>query len=120
MKFFLDENFPKAAQALLLTRSHSVFDIRGTADEGATDEEIFQMTLARKAVFLSTDRDFFHTIPHLYTDHFGIVVIALRQPNRDAILSRLSWFLDNFDESSMVGRAYLLREHACTIYPASE
>jgi len=36
-------------------------------------------------VFLTTDRDFFHTIPHIHDKHAGIIVIALRQPNRSTI-----------------------------------
>lgn len=34
MKFFLDENFPKSAERYLVSRGHTVFDIRGSSDEG--------------------------------------------------------------------------------------
>ncbi len=116
MKFFLDENFPKAGEDLLLSRGHSVVDIRGTNAEGACDNEIFERAQRERAVFLSTDRDFFHTIPHLYPKHFGIVVIALRQPNRKKILSRLSWFLDHYKEEPLAGKAYLLRDRTYSIF----
>jgi len=118
MKFFLDENFPKTAEALLVAGGHTVLDIRGTEDEGAQDPDIFTMAQESQAVFLSTDRDFFHTIPCLFPDHHGIVVIALRQPNRRAILSRLSWFLDRFGSQSSIGKAYLLRDRTYAVYPA--
>jgi hypothetical protein len=36
MKFFLDENFPKAAKALLHKAGHEVVDVRGTDREGST------------------------------------------------------------------------------------
>jgi len=45
MRFFLDENFPKSAVALLMSHGHDVFDIRGTADEGAEDAQILASTL---------------------------------------------------------------------------
>ena len=117
MKFFFDENFPKTAEALLAAAGHTVLDIRGTDAEGAEDRDIFVMAQRKQATFLSTDRDFFHTIPHLFPDHYGIVVIALRQPNRRAILSRLSWFLEHLGDQALVGKAYLLRDRTYAVYP---
>ena len=90
MKFFLDENFPKAAHPLLKNLGHEIFDLRGTSREGSADTKIFQEAQDCEAVFLTTDRDFFHTVPHLYPQHEGVVVIALRQPNRANILDKLS------------------------------
>ena len=48
----------------------------------------------------------------------GIVVIALRQPNRQAIHSRLAWFLDRFGNQPLRNKAYLLRDHTYALYPA--
>jgi len=120
MNFFLDENFPKTAEALLTAHGHVVLDIRGTEDEGAEDPDVFGMAQDKQAVFLTTDRDFFHTVPHVWPRHNGIVVIALRQPNRQAILEKLSWFLDQFGTQSLAGKAFLLRDRTYALYPADE
>lgn len=120
MRFFLDENFPKTAGPLLTAGGHVVLDIRGTEDEGAEDFGIFAMAQEAQAAFLSTDRDFFHTVPHLFPGHYGVVVIALRQPNRRAILSRLSWFMEHFGDQVLAGRAYLLRDRTYAVYPAGD
>jgi hypothetical protein len=37
MRFFLDENFPKGAIALLEWMGHEVLDLRGTDREGSAD-----------------------------------------------------------------------------------
>ena len=66
MKFFLDENFPKAAVGLLEGMGHEVFDLRGSGREGLPDPDIFAEAQCCDAVFLTTDRDFFHTIPHIH------------------------------------------------------
>ncbi len=63
MKFFLDENFPKAAVGLLEGIGHVVFDLRGSGREGLPDPDVFAEAQLSAAVFLTTDRDFFHTIP---------------------------------------------------------
>jgi predicted nuclease of predicted toxin-antitoxin system len=110
MKFFLDENFPKAVVVLLSNRGHEAIDIRGTEKEGATDVEIFRMAQEQGAVFLTTDRDFFHTIPHSGINHHGIVVVALRQPNRQAILRRIEWFLSRFCGDDLRDKVFELRD----------
>lgn len=89
MRFFFDENFRKAAAVLITARGHECIDIRGTNQEGADDDTIFRLAQEQGAVFLTTDRDFFHTIPLLVQDHQGVMVVALRQPNRQGILKRL-------------------------------
>jgi len=120
MKFFLDENFPKTAEVWLVARGHTVLDLRGTEHKGADDETIFGMVQDNQCVFLTTDRDFFHTIPHLHPDHHGIVVITLRQPDRQSILNKLSWFLDQFGTESLTGKVFLLRDRAYAVYATGD
>ena len=120
MRFFLDENFPKAAAGALADRGHETFDLRGTPKEGIPDAAIFAEAQARKALFLTTDRDFFNTIPHLFSSHFGVIVVALRQPSRAAILSKLSWALDRFAVTDLVNRVLLLRDRTWIAVPPFE
>ena len=91
MIFFLDENFPKEAVNLLQSRNHIVHDIRGTDKEGLADPEIFSIAIKNNAVFLTTDKDFFHTVRFLYEFHPGVIVISLSQPNSMNIIKRLTW-----------------------------
>ena len=58
-----------------------------------------------------------HTIPHLYPKHHGVLVIALKQPNRVKILSKLNWFLENFASMEIHGRVFQLRDSAWSVYP---
>jgi predicted nuclease of predicted toxin-antitoxin system len=102
---------------MLISLKHEVWDIRGTKDEGVDDKVIFDMAQKRQAIFLTTDRDFYHTVPHLYDHHFGVVVIALRQPNRQNILSRLEWFLLHFQNNSFENKIIQLRGRTYIVYP---
>ena len=81
MKFLLDGNFPKAAIDLLESAGHQVFDFRGTGDQGIEDCDVFRKAQDHAAILLTTDRDFFDTVPHHFDSHCGVIVIALRQPN---------------------------------------
>jgi len=118
MKFFLDENIPKSVSEFLTRHHHEALDIRGTSDEGADDRRIFDLAQKKKAIFLTTDRDFFHTVPHLYKHHFGVVVIALRQPNRHNIQSKVEWFLEHFGDTDLENRVFQLRDRTYVTYTA--
>ena len=120
MKFFLDENFPKSGGRLLQEHGYEVFDIRGTEHEGAADDEVFRLAQAERAILLTTDRDFFHTIPHTFVEHFGVVVVALRQPNREAIQSRLVWFLANIVPNGVTNAVFELRDRTYVVYRSSD
>lgn len=115
MNLFLDENFPKTALKPLSSKGFKVFDIRGTEFEGSDDVTLFKMAQDKKAIFLTTDKDFFHTIPHLYEQHFGVIVIAIRQPNRQSIIEKLNYILHYFDLSDIDSKVILLRDNHYTI-----
>jgi predicted nuclease of predicted toxin-antitoxin system len=110
MNFFLDENFPKKASILLESRGHAVFDIRGSSNEGMDDNEIFIEAQQKKAVFLTTDRDFFHTVHLLFANHRGAVVIALAQPNGSRILKKLESALPTIEKEPMADTCLLLTD----------
>ena len=64
MKFFLDENFPKAAGKLLESLGHEWFDPRGTDLQASEDSAFVREAKQLGAVILTTDRDFFHTLQY--------------------------------------------------------
>ncbi len=110
MKFFLDENFPKSSENILKELGHEIVDIRGTSEEGMSDLNIFKLAQEKEAVFLTTDNDFFHTIPFQFEQHHGVIIIALRQPSGKSINSKLKWFLENFEFQYIKSRVILLKD----------
>ena len=116
MNFFLDENFPKSAGRILSEKNYRVFDIRSTEHEGAGDSEMFQMAQEKQAIFLTTDKDFYHTIPFQFKDHFGVAIFALRQPNREKLIFKLEYFLENFDVENFRLKVVLFKDNHYTIF----
>jgi predicted nuclease of predicted toxin-antitoxin system len=110
MKFLLDENFPKSAEKLLIELGHEVIDIRGTELQGIDDSRLFELAQESEAILLTTDRDFYHTVPLRHAMHFGVIVIALKQPNRETILSKLHWIISQDLLENIQGKIYLLRD----------
>ncbi|HNZ27528.1 MAG TPA: DUF5615 family PIN-like protein [Spirochaetota bacterium] len=116
MIYFLDENFPKKSSDLLKARGNQIIDVRGTDKEGLSDVDLFYIAKHSKSIFLTTDKDFFHTIHLLNKPHSGIVVIALRQPNADNIIDKLKWFLDNYSKENIENKCFLITDNKCNIY----
>jgi predicted nuclease of predicted toxin-antitoxin system len=110
MIFLLDENFPKPAIPILATHGHSAIDVRGTGQEGASDSSLFRLAQDRGAILLTTDKDFFHTVPLTFPRHCGSVVIALDQPNRAAILAKLVEALRYIEHHDIANRSLLLTD----------
>lgn len=117
MRFLLDENFPKAVISLLEGMGHEVDDFRQIGSVGAPDGEIVRLARERSAVILTTDRDFFHTLGRDLPSHCGIIVVALKQPTRAAILSRVEWFIEDIGLHRIGGRVFQLRDRAWMVYP---
>lgn len=115
MNFFLDENFPKKAEEFLHSLGHKTFSIQTKTLEGMDDMSIFQLAQKEKAIFLTTDKDFFHTIPFLINKHYGIIVIALSLPNRSRILEKLKWAVENLELNNFSNKVVLLRDKTYTV-----
>lgn len=115
MIFLLDENFPKSAEQLLIELGHQVIDIRGTELQGIDDSHLFEIAQQQQAILLSTDRDFYHTIPLKFENHFGVIVIALKQPNRQAILARLRWVISQSLLDNIQDTVILIRDNSYRI-----
>ena len=86
-------------------------------EKGTQDASLFQKVQLQKALFLTTDKDFFHTVPSLFKDHAGIVVIAIHQPNRQKILQRLEWVLRWLKQGRLAGRVLLVTEYHHLVSP---
>ena len=100
MLFFLDENFPLSAIPAL-----DIFD------HGKPDEELFIYALKNKAIFLTTDKDFYHTIPiKCNTKGAEIVVIAISKPNSFNIIDRLITFLNTIELAKMDEGIFLIND----------
>lgn len=115
MKFFLDENFPKTAESYLKHLSNEVIDIRSTEHEGLDDHSIFKLAQSHSAIFLTTDRDFFHTIPFDFSEHNGVIIVALSQPNRTTIVEKLMWLLEQTDFNELKNTIILLRDNSFSV-----
>ena len=94
MRFLLDENFPLKAIEFLNSLGHQTFRALEFFPQGSSDELLFDKAQELNSTFLTTDKDFFHTVPFRHPDRsIPVVAFTLEQPNRERIIRRLSDFL---------------------------
>jgi len=56
MNILIDENIPLMTVQALRDLGHNVFDHRGTPKEELSDEELWQIVISGKALFVTTDK----------------------------------------------------------------
>ena len=110
MNFFLDENFPRPALTQLQTAGHTAAHAMGIFPPGTADDRLFAHAQKEHAVFITTDKDFFHTIPLAFEQHHGAIVITLRRPNRVELLRRLSEALAALGERNLNNTVWLVTD----------
>jgi len=116
MKIFADENIPLMTVEALRALGHDVLDIRGTVDEGMTDDNIWEKAQREKRMLITTDKGFTDCRDQ---QHCGILVIRLRQPNRHRIHKRVTQAMAQFKEEEWSGLLVVMQDTAQSVWRAS-
>ena len=110
MKFFLDENFPRSALIRLQSSGHTAAHALDSFPPGTPDDQLFAYAQQERTIFITTDKDFFHTVPLAFARHHGAIVITLRRPNRDELLRRLADALAALGERKLDDSVWLVTD----------
>ena len=95
MKIFVDENIPLMTVRELRKQGNNVTDIRGTEDQAITDEVLWQKAQKEKCLLITTDKGFSN---YREEPHHGILIIRLKQPNRQKIHQSVMQALKRYSE----------------------
>lgn len=117
MKIFVDENIPLMTVKYLRGFGHEVVDIRGTEEEGMTDEDIWQMVQRRGYLLVTTDKGFARK---RYEKHNGIIIIRLKQPNRLKIHQKVIRAISLFKERKWQGVTVVMQDTFHTVWKAKK
>jgi len=93
VKILVDENIPVICVERLREKGHEVADIRGTAEEGLSDERLWEKAQRESRLLVTTDKGFAR---RRYRKHCGILIVRLGQPNRRRITERVIEAIDLF------------------------
>ena len=117
MDILVDENIPLASVEQLQQMGHNVLDIRGTSDEGMPDELLWSKASQEKRLLITTDRGFAH-----YRDmkHYGLLIVALRKPNRLEINERIIKAIKTFSPEQWPGLLVIMRDKTMSTWRQGE
>jgi predicted nuclease of predicted toxin-antitoxin system len=93
MKILVDENIPRMTVDHLRVLGHDVVDIRGSADQGLSDSDLWEVAIRHERLLITTDKGFteYRSVPH-----HGIIIVRLRQPNRFRIHRSVMHAMESF------------------------
>ena len=115
MNILVDEHIPLMTVRVLRAMGHEVRDIRGTAHEGLRDDELWAMAQAEGRLLITADRGFaqYRRVPHS-----GLLIVRLRQPNRERLHQRIMQALAQFPETDWADLLVVARDRAQRVWCA--
>lgn len=117
MKIFVDENIPAMTVTELRRLGHEVMDIRGTEDEGMTDEDIWKIVQEDGRLLITTDKGF---TQKRYEKHDGILIVRLKQPNRLKIHQKVMQAMNRFGEKKWSGLTVIMQDIVHRVWKAKK
>jgi predicted nuclease of predicted toxin-antitoxin system len=91
----------------LRSLGHDVLDIRGTNDQGVSDEILFEKAQREERLLITTDKGFAN---HRRESHFGILIVRLHQPNERKIHERVMGAFRQFANEDWKGLLVVMRD----------
>jgi predicted nuclease of predicted toxin-antitoxin system len=89
MKIKLDENLPASLAPILKSLQHDVHTIADENLTGRTDSEIWEAVQREQRFLITQDLDFSDIRQFLPGTHYGILLVRLRDPDRQSLIFRL-------------------------------
>ena len=107
MKVFVDENIPRITVETLRQLNFDVCDIRGTDQEGMSDNEVWEKSQKENRLLITTDKVFAQYRNHT---HNGILIVLLKGPNYKKIHERVMNALNQFSADDWSGLLVVVRD----------
>jgi hypothetical protein len=99
----------------LRSSGHDVRQIAGTPEAGLEDDAIWRLAQAEGRLVLTSDRAFAR---RRNEPHFGMIVVRLRQPNREDFRRRTLDAVCEAPSDEWPGLLVVVRDRAQTLYRA--
>ncbi len=89
MKIKLDENLPNRLACALKQLGHDTDTIPEEGLSGRDDHQVWEAAQTAERFFITQDLDFSDIRRFLPGTHYGILLVRLRDPGRNALLKRV-------------------------------
>ena len=117
MRIFVDENIPGMTVETLRKKGHDVADIRGTADEGMSDDSLWDKAQKGRRLLITTDKGF---LQYREQPHCGILIIRLHQPTCSRIHQRIISAISQFGMEEWHGLSVVMGDTTQSMWRAKK
>ena len=117
MKILVDENIPNSTVGAMKDAGHDVLDVRGTPDEGLTDEGLWGLAIEQQRLLITTDKGFMQRRDE---PHAGILIVRLKRPTGAEIHRRVMLALARFHSEEWAGLVVVMRDVAQSTWRRGE
>ncbi len=90
MKVKLDENIPERLAAVLQSAGHDVDTVASEGLKGKPDGDVWHAAQREERFLITQDLDFSDLREFKPGGHMGILLVRLREPGADALVTRIS------------------------------
>lgn len=115
MRILVDENIPNITVHELRAMGHDVLDIRGTERQGMFDDALWPFAQQEQRTLITTDKGF---SAHRDEQHYGLLIVRLRQPNEQRIHARIMAAFRQFAERQWPGLLVVMHDAVQSVHRA--
>ena len=90
MKVKLDENIPNRLVAVLESAGHDVDTVASEGLKGKPDDDVWRAVRSEDRFLITQDLDFSDVRQFQPGSHMGLLIVRLREPGANALVSRIS------------------------------
>lgn len=112
MNIVVDENVPHVSVEELRAAGHILMDVRGSSDQGMSDDDLWQRAQAAGALLISTDKGFAGRRSEY---HYGLRIVRLRQPTMGKIHDRIMRAFARYGELDWRGLTVVMRDRVQSV-----
>lgn len=115
MRIKLDENLPKSLTTELARLGHDADTVFDEDLAGASDDRLWQATQQEQRFFITQDLDFSDVRLFQPGNHCGILLVRLRQPGKQALITHIMRLFAMKENESWEGCFLILTERKVRI-----
>jgi predicted nuclease of predicted toxin-antitoxin system len=120
MKIKLDENLPVRLAAVLGNLAHNVHTVAEENLSGKSDREVWQAAQHDGRFLITQDLDFSDLRRFAPGTHRGILLVRLRSPDRQSLITRVAEVFQQEDVSHWEGCFVVVTERKTRVLRASD
>jgi predicted nuclease of predicted toxin-antitoxin system len=111
MKIKLDENLPFRLVGILSELGHEIDNIPQEGLKGCNDEQVWEATQRSGRFLITQDLNFSNINLFKPGTHYGLLLIRLRNPGRNALLKRIQTIFQSEEVERWQGCFVVVTEH---------